>query len=110
MTDDGVTQMSRVQQMLLAGPVCATTFLANYMSAARSRVSELRTKHGWSIETVDCDLGHNHKTRQIMYRLTHDTLCCCPRCQVKWSAIVANSHAFDAWRDVANAGEQMVLA
>ena len=31
-----------VKAMLLSNPVCATTFLANYMSAARSRVSELR--------------------------------------------------------------------
>ena len=74
-----VTQMSRVQSMLLSGPVCATTFLAHFMSSARSRVSELRAA-GWSIEASTCDLGHNHATRQIMYRLTHGTGCRCPRC------------------------------
>ena len=75
-----LTQMERVQQMLLAGPVCATTFLAHYMSAARSRVSELKRVHGWSIDTPVCDLGHPHDTRQIMYVLTHSGLCRCPRC------------------------------
>lgn len=78
-----VTQMSRVQSMLLSGPVCATTFLANYMSAARSRVSELRAA-GWSIEASTCDLGHNHATRQIAYRLTHGPSCRCPRCERRW--------------------------
>lgn len=73
------TQMEKVKAMLLSNPVCATTFLANYMSAARSRVSELRAA-GWSISTGVCD-EHNHKTRQIRYRLTHDALCRCPKCQ-----------------------------
>ena len=74
------TQMVKVQQMLLSGPVCATTFLREFISAGRSRVSDLKTKHGWSISTGVCD-EHNHKTRQIRYRLTHDALCRCPKCQ-----------------------------
>lgn len=77
------TQKQRVEQMLLAGPVCATTFLANYMSAARSRVAELRAA-GWQIESVTCDLGHNHKTRQIMYRHLAGSDCRCPRCRWDW--------------------------
>ena len=83
MSDEVVeTQMVKVQRMLLNGPVCATTFLANYMSAARSRISELKRDFGWSIDAPVCDLGHNHKTRQIMYVLTHDGFCKCPRCPV----------------------------
>lgn len=74
------SQMERVQAMLLRGPVCATTFLANYMSSARSRVAELRAA-GWAIESPVCSLGHNHKTRQIMYRLVHGHGCRCPRCR-----------------------------
>ena len=74
-----LTQKQRVEQMLLSGPVCATTFLAHYMSSARSRVAELRAA-GWQIESVTCDLGHNHRTRQIMYLLVHGWMCRCPRC------------------------------
>lgn len=85
-----LTQMERVQAMLLNGPVCATTFLANYMSAARSRIAELRAA-GWHIDSSTCDLGHAHRTRQIMYQLTHGNGCRCPRCA--------------AWRDTFGQGQ-----
>lgn len=77
------THMERIQAMLLNGPVCATTFYQVFMSSARSRISELRAE-GWSIESVTCDLGHNHATRQIAYRLTHSGNCRCPRCVNRW--------------------------
>lgn len=82
MSDEVVeTQMVKVQRMLLAGPVCATTFLQAYISAARSRVSDLKTKRGWSITTEPCDHHDTHRTKTIQYRVVHDPVCRCPRCQ-----------------------------
>lgn len=80
MDEHRLSQMMRVQQMLLAGPVCATTFLREFMSAGRSRVSDLRRKHGWVIDTPNCDRHDNHTTRTIMYVVVHGPSCRCPRC------------------------------
>lgn len=66
-----MTHTERVKAMLRTRrAVCATSFLAVNMPAARNRVGDLR-KAGWVIDsTHTCqDANHWHQTRQIEYRL-----------------------------------------
>ena len=64
-------QKERVKMMLRTRrAVCATSFLAANMPAARNRVGDLRRK-GWLIDSKhQCqDANHVHDTYQIEYRL-----------------------------------------
>lgn len=66
-----MTHTERVKAMLRTRrAVCATSFLAANMPAARNRVGDLRTL-GWVIDSshVCQDANHHHDTRQIEYRL-----------------------------------------
>ena len=66
-----MTHTERVKQMLRTRrAVCATSFLAANMPAARNRVGDLRRKD-WLIDSEhQCqDANHAHDTRQIEYKL-----------------------------------------
>jgi len=66
-----MTHTERVKSMLRTRrAVCATSFLAVNMPAARNRVGDLR-KTGWVIDSKHMcqDANHKHLTRQIEYRL-----------------------------------------
>ena len=66
-----MTHTERVKQMLRTRrAVCATSFLAANMPAARNRVGDLRRKD-WVIDSEHrCqDANHHHDTYQIEYRL-----------------------------------------
>lgn len=66
-----MTHTERVKTMLRTRrAVCATSFLAASMPAARNRVGDLRKK-GWLIDSKHrCqDSNHEHRTYQIEYRL-----------------------------------------
>ncbi len=66
-----MSHTERVKSMLRTRrAVCATSFLAVNMPAARNRVGDLRKK-GWVINSKhQCqDANHRHDTYQIEYRL-----------------------------------------
>ena len=65
-----MTQLKMVKTLLKSNPngVCATKFLGNNIPRFGHHIWDLRTNHGWDIETLKCDLeGHNHKDKQYKY-------------------------------------------
>ena len=65
-----MTQLQMVKTLLKSNPngVCAIKFLDNKIPRFGHHIWDLRTNHGWDIETLKCDLdGHNHKDKQYKY-------------------------------------------
>jgi len=65
-----MTQKERVlNELTWRHSVCSTRFLEAHIPRAAARIAELRAE-GYLIVTETCnDPYHNHKTRQVQYRL-----------------------------------------